>query len=168
MDESVTLEQAKTIAEILPVLMRRLAGPNDNLAAKLPLTQLKVCGVLFRGPRRMSGLSRELGVSLSSLTQIADRLESAGMVKRVAYGADRRVRYLQLTARGKGLIRLREDARVRRTRAVLEHLPPKLRREVVAALEAFARACAEDGGEDVAPRSEDAAYLSELVGKANR
>jgi len=168
MDDSVTLQQAKTIAAILPVLMRRLAGPNDNLAAKLPLTQLKVCSALFRGRRRMSGLSRELGVSLSSLTQIADRLESAGLVKRVAHGADRRVRYLQLTARGEGLIRLREDGRVRRTQAVLEHLPPKSRGEVVAALETLARACMEESGEDTAPRSEEAAHPSDLVGKANR
>ena len=47
-------------------------------AAELPLAQLRVCGVLCDGPRPMSAVSRELGVSLSAMTQIADRLERAG------------------------------------------------------------------------------------------
>ena len=45
----------------------------------------------------MSSLGRELGVSLSAITQIADRLERAGLVTRVAKGGDRRVRRLELT-----------------------------------------------------------------------
>ena len=48
----------------------------------------------------MSALSREFGVSLSAMTRIADRLERARLVKRVAEGGDRRIRHLQLTPRG--------------------------------------------------------------------
>ena len=86
----------------------------------MPLAQLRVCGILYDGPRPMSALSRELGVSLSAMTQIADRLERARLVNRVAEGADRRIRCLQLTERGQKLMRSREDARNRRVLAVLE------------------------------------------------
>ena len=64
----------------------------------------------------MSALSRELGVSLSALTQIADRLERARLVKRTAAEDDRRVRCLQLTARGEKMMRSCREARVARAR----------------------------------------------------
>ena len=59
-------------------MMRQLFSADDHLAAELPLAQLRVCGMLYDGPHPMSVLSRELGVSLSAMTQIADRLERAG------------------------------------------------------------------------------------------
>ena len=62
----------------------------------------------------MSVLSRELGVSLSAMTQIADRLERARLVKRQFEGTDRRVRSLQLTSRGQKIMQAREEARVQR------------------------------------------------------
>jgi DNA-binding MarR family transcriptional regulator len=91
----------------------------------------------------MSALSHELGVSLSALTQIADRLEDAGLVNRVAVGTDRRVRRLQLTARGKRLMQHRADARIRRVRGALECLAPEARRAVRDAVELLHDACAE-------------------------
>ena len=59
----------------------------------------------------MSALSRDLGVSLSAMTQIADRLERASLVKRIAEGNDRRVRCLRLTPRGESIMQRREDVR---------------------------------------------------------
>jgi DNA-binding MarR family transcriptional regulator len=133
-------EQAQTVAALLPTLMRKLFAGDDDPMAELPLAQLRVCGVLCDGPRPMSAVSRELGVSLSAMTQIADRLERARLVERVVTGNDRRVRCLQLTKRGDKMMRLREAARVRRIRAVLEHLAPKAREETLAALHTFIRA----------------------------
>ena len=89
----------------------------------------------------MSALSRELGVSLSSLTQIADRLERARLVKRTAAEGDRRVRCLQLTARGAAMMRKRRDARLRHSLAVLEHLSSTERQLVRAAMETLVTAC---------------------------
>ena len=101
-DELSLHEQSARIAGILPVLMRSLGSPDDRLSVSLPLAQLRLCRVLYDGPRPMSVLSQELGVSLSALTQMADRLERAKLVARVASGKDRRVRHLQLTERGRG------------------------------------------------------------------
>ena len=110
-------------------------------ADDLPLAQLRLCGILSEGPLPMSAVSRALSVSLSALTQIADRLERAGLVKRVAAENDRRVRCLQLTARGEKMTRRRREARVLRTLTVLEHLSVPQRQAVRASLEVLVNAC---------------------------
>ena len=120
MDNSLLLEQAKAIASLLPVVMRQLLSLDGHLVADLPLAQLRVCGILFDGPQRMSELSRELGVSLSSMTQIADRLERTQLVERVSDESDRRIRCLQLTDRGEEIMRRHEDSRVRSILAALK------------------------------------------------
>jgi DNA-binding MarR family transcriptional regulator len=142
MDKTELSDQATAAASLLVALTRELFAPDGSLVEQMPLAQLRVCGALYGGPRPMSALSRELGVSLSAMTQIADRLERARLVKRVADGMDRRIRCLQLTERGQKLMRLREDARNRRVLAVLEHLSPEARSEVLAALEILVEACA--------------------------
>lgn len=135
MDQTVKLEQAKAIAGLLPAIMRQLFTLEDDLAAELPLGQLRVCAILRDGPHPMSVLSRELGVSLSAMTQIADRLERAKLVSRVAEGGDRRIRCLQLTPKGEKMMNRREDSRVRRVLAVLNNLSSDARKEIVAALD---------------------------------
>ena len=142
MDEAITLQQATAIASLLPALMRQLFVLDHDLAAELPLAQLRVCAMLCGGARPMSALGRELGVSLSAMTQIADRLERARLVQRVAEGTDRRIRCLQLTERGERIMRLREDARVQRVLAALERLSPSARKQELAALELLMNACA--------------------------
>ncbi len=142
MDKTELSTQATVAASLLVAVTRELFTPDGSLAEEMPLAQLRVCGILYGGPRPMSALSRELGVSLSAMTQIADRLERARLVKRVADGTDRRIRCLQLTERGQKMMRLREDARNRRVLTVLEHLSPEARSEVLASLETLVEACA--------------------------
>jgi DNA-binding MarR family transcriptional regulator len=149
MDEPRLLEQAKTISSLLPALMRKLFALNASLAAELPLAQLRVCGILYRGPQRMSALSRELGVSLSAMTQIADRLERARLVKRVAEGSDRRIRCLQLTDRGKDIMHQHEDSHVKSVLAAMGRLTPEAREQILAGLETLIDACSAGNGETV-------------------
>ena len=141
MSQQDLLQVAEVVAGLIPRLARGLSSPEKDPADGLPLAQLRLCGILSEGPRPMSALSRELGVSLSALTQIADRLERARLVKRTAEGSDRRVRCLQLTARGEKMTRKRREARVLRTLAVLEHLTAPQREAVQASLEVLATAC---------------------------
>ena len=79
------------------------------------------------------------------MTQIADRLERARLVKRVAEENDRRVRCLQLTARGEKMMYRRREIRVLRTLAVLEHVAAPQREAVRASLEILADACSAAG-----------------------
>src|SRR3972149_6505887 len=131
MDQSVKLEQAKAIASLLPALMNELFTLDNNPVADLPLAQLRVCAILYDGPRPMSALSKKLGVSLSAMTQIADRLERAKLVSRVARGNDRRVRCLQLTPQGEEAIEREVASGVRRLFPALNHFLPKSRKRIV-------------------------------------
>ena len=89
----------------------------------------------------MTALGRELNVSLSAMTQIADRLERTRLVKRASVGTDRRVRCLQLTPRGEKFMRGRQTALVERVSAVLEQMPPAHRDQALTALETLMQAC---------------------------
>jgi len=133
-------ELARAATGLLMALGRNLVAVDDELAQRLPVAQLRVCGELYVAPRSMSALSRRLGVSLSALTQLANRLEQAGLVRRVAQRSDRRVKQLQLTAQGRQTLRRREEARSRRMAVALAHLTPDARRRVHAALAELAAA----------------------------
>jgi DNA-binding MarR family transcriptional regulator len=141
MDETPLLEDAEAIAALMPKLARSLFTADHDPADELPLAQLRVCGMLAEGPRPMSALGRELRVSLSAMTQIADRLERVRLVRRVAEDGDRRVRCLQLTPRGAKIMRQRRESRTRQVLAALGHLGPHERKQLVAALETLLAAC---------------------------
>jgi DNA-binding MarR family transcriptional regulator len=135
MDDRLMQEQAKTIAALLPMIMRQLFTGEDDPTADLPLAQLRVCGILQNGSRSMSSLSRELGVSLSALTQIADRLERADLVHRVPEANDRRIRCLQLTQAGEETMQRHKKHRAEHVLNAIEQIPPEERAEVQSALE---------------------------------
>jgi MarR family transcriptional regulator, transcriptional regulator for hemolysin len=143
MSETTIADQAKTLVAALPALMRQLFAMENDPAEELPLGQLRLCVLLIERPRPMSALSRELKISLSAMTQLADRMERAGLVERVAEGSDRRVRKLQLTPRGEKILRYREKARMRRVTDVVRRLPPRTRYEILAAFRALSAACEE-------------------------
>src|SRR5262245_54519974 len=125
--------EAQKLTALFVALAKQLLAV-DDVAAELPLRQLRVCMSLYEGPRSMTALSRELGVSLSAMTQIADRLERARLVTRQLEGTDRRVRSLQLTSRGQRIMHLREEARVDRARQVIEQMSASEAEAVLLAL----------------------------------
>ena len=130
--------QVAEIATILPRLMRRLnLLYADDPAMELPMAQMRVCSLLYDGPETMSSLSRELGISLSAITQIADRLERSGRVERVPETEDRRVKILRLTEEGQEMMRSRRERRKRRISEVLGCLAPDSRQAVLDGLQTF-------------------------------
>jgi DNA-binding MarR family transcriptional regulator len=142
MNNSAKLEEAVAIATLLPAIMRQLFTLDNDLTADLPLAQLRVCLSLHDGPLPMSALSRELGVTLSAMTQIADRLERANLVSRVAEEKDRRVRCLQLTPRAEKIMRRHEDTRIHNVSVAINNLSPDERKGILAALETLMKASA--------------------------
>jgi DNA-binding MarR family transcriptional regulator len=140
MNPTVSQEQAATLVGLLHSLLRELTIGSNDPVIQLPLAQLRACRVLSNGQQSISAISRELGVSLSAVTQIADRLERAKLARRVTEDSDRRIRCLQLTARGESLLRLHDEERIRRMAAALEHLTPKSRQRVAKTLETLVRA----------------------------
>jgi len=147
--DKVPLAEAETVANLLHTLIRRLTiGDHDDPVTDLPLAQLRLCNALCGKARSMSAIGRELGISLSAVTQIADRLERARLVKRVPRGDDRRVRCLRLTPRGEKMMRLHEEKRIQRMSEVLEHLAPQERQAATAALQSLVGAAGKAGGRD--------------------
>jgi DNA-binding MarR family transcriptional regulator len=142
MNHAVSREQASEFVGLLQSLLRNLTVGSNDPAVELPLAQLRVCRVLCDGRRSISAISRELGVSLSAVTQIADRLERAKLVARVADGGDRRIRCLQLTARGERLLLRHDEERIRRAAAMLKQLTPPVRTRAAAVVKTLARAAA--------------------------
>ena len=90
----------------------------------------------------MSEISREIGTSLSAVTQIADRLERADLIKRVPRGDNRRVRCLQLTEQGEKMMHAHEAIRIECMSRVLAQLSPGERQTVIAPFELLGRASA--------------------------
>jgi DNA-binding MarR family transcriptional regulator len=137
------MEEAEKLALLMPALMRQLFTLDDDLSLDLPLAQLRVCAMLCDGPCPMSVLGKELGVSLSAMTQIADRLERAKLVSRVGRENDRRIRCLELTRHGEKIMHRREQSRIQNVSAVLKNISGSARKEIVAALEILMKASTE-------------------------
>lgn len=134
-------DQAARIASLLPRLMRQcFTLAEDDPAMELPGAQLRVCSILRDGPRTMSSLSRELGISVSAITQMADRLERTGIAERVAETEDRRVRSLQLTAHGVTLMRDRHERRIGHIQNLLSRMSSHERDEAAHALQRLVEA----------------------------
>ena len=64
--------------------------------------RMRLLGVLHcRGPRIMSGLSEELGVTPRNVTALVDALEQEGLVRRRPHPTDRRATVIEMTGEGK-------------------------------------------------------------------
>lgn len=137
-------EQAAALERLFPEIHRRLfALEPGHPVTEMPLPQLRVFVMLGDGPLPLSVIGRGLGISPSTVTQVADRLERAGLVERVAQAGDRRVKRLQLTARGEGLARERRSRRVARVREALSRLPDGCREDILHSLKALVEASAQ-------------------------
>ena len=67
-------EQAADLTDLLPRLMRAMFTLDDSdPTMELPVAQLRVCTLLDPGPRTISDLAKELGITVSAVTQLADR-----------------------------------------------------------------------------------------------
>jgi DNA-binding MarR family transcriptional regulator len=112
---------AKAIREALLAIGPRLLRV-DDMTLELPIRQISVCHALSFSSGSMSQISRLTNISLSGMTQVVDRLERLGIVERFASKDDRRLRMLQLTAKGRQLMNEHEVSQVDRIAACLEQM----------------------------------------------
>jgi DNA-binding MarR family transcriptional regulator len=82
-----------------------------------------------------SNLGEELGLSVSAVTQMANRLDSIGFVLRTEDPFDRRVKHLSLTPLCQELMAKRHARRVTRLESVLDHMPRERQTEFIRLLE---------------------------------
>ncbi len=105
------------IVEAFPDIMRSLAPrrPVTDGAMELTIAQMRALHVVEdSGVCTMGKLARELGISLSSATGLADRLVERGFAEREAAANDRRVVRLRLAPAGKHARSLFRKAVLRR------------------------------------------------------
>lgn len=121
---------------LLPRVLRTLfkPDPHDPLV-ELPVGQMRMMRLLMLKAWTPSSLGEELSLSVSAVTQMANRLDSIGFVERIEDPGDRRVKHLTLTKLGRELMVRRQERRVQRLESVLAHMPDIRQIEFIALLE---------------------------------
>jgi len=113
-------------------LIRWLSPPGLSLTAAATLTTLE-----RSGPRRLTELAADEGVTQPAMTQLVGRLEAGGLVERSADPGDGRVVRVRLTDAGRELIARRRAARAERLSGLLAALSPADQEALAAALPAI-------------------------------
>jgi len=114
-------------------LVRSLSPPDG-----ISLTAAATLATLERsGPRRLTALAVQEGVTQPAMTQLIGRLQDAGLVRREADPADGRVVQVGLTDRGRDLLARRRAVRAERLAAILDQISPEDRAALAAALPAI-------------------------------
>jgi len=129
-------EQAAYLESLLPQVISILfhSGDADPLRHHT-IGQIKLMRNLLTGSKTASELSHKLGLSPSSLTQMASRMIRAGLVSKALDPGDRRVRKLSLTHAGRTLMEDRQALRTRVAKDVLERLDCKQVQALISLLE---------------------------------
>ena len=114
-------------------LVRSLTPPDG-----ISLTAAATLATLERsGPRRLTALAVQEGVTQPAMTQLFGRLQDAGLVRREADPADGRVVQVRLTDQGRETLARRRAVRAERLAAVLDQISPEDRAALAAALPAI-------------------------------
>jgi DNA-binding MarR family transcriptional regulator len=103
-----TASDAVRLAEIFPRMMTALSQithAEELIHENLTPAQIKVLNVLgvADGPRRMSEIAKELGITQASLTETAKKLVAQGYISRTRKADDDRVVNVTLTPQGEDL-----------------------------------------------------------------
>lgn len=149
MDDETLHQQGERLTAAISRILRGLNKlQSEEIETALTVPQARVCGLLREGPQPMTVISHELGISLSAVTQIADRLQREGLVSRSCGEDDRRVRLLQLTEAGLQRVQQRYERRLERALVVLRALQEDQREASLTALETLAAAIPNELPED--------------------
>lgn len=109
-------------------------------ATGLGLSDFAVLEVLLhKGPLPVNTIGRKVMLTSGSITTAVDRLEDKGLVVRRPSAEDRRVTFVELTARGKALIGKAFAAHARRLDVLVEALPEASRAALVRSLRHLGR-----------------------------
>lgn len=129
-------ERAIRLEGLLPRVLRTLFKPvGDDPLVELPVGQMRMMRLLSSKTWTPSNLGEELGLSVSAVTQMANRLDAIGLLARVEDPSDRRVKHLTLTPLGLEMMRKRQDRRVRLLESVLVHMKEDRQEEFIRILE---------------------------------
>jgi DNA-binding MarR family transcriptional regulator len=83
----------------LTVATEQFRAQQARVCLGISPTEMSALGILHaEGPQTISDLARRLAMTPASSTELADRLERAGLLERFPHPSDRRKRLLRVTA----------------------------------------------------------------------
>jgi DNA-binding MarR family transcriptional regulator len=125
---------------LVAVAARSLAGVPDEVT----LPQYRALVVLAsRGPQNAGALADALGVHISTLTRLCDRLVDKSLIARRVSSTSRREVELSLTVRGRRLVKSVTERRRREIATIVARVPRARRGAMVRALQTFGEAAGE-------------------------
>ena len=104
--------------------------------------------IATHGPQNLGAVAADLDVHPSNATRTCDRLVTAGFLDRSDNPADRRYLLLSLSGTGRALVDHVMGRRRTAIASVMERMPAELRHSMGPALDAFAQAAGEVGGDN--------------------
>lgn len=129
---SVWLVMMKAYRSMQAYVESTMASMNIGLSDFMILEAL-----LHKGPMSMSQMAQKVLLANPSMTAAVDRLEKLGFVSRLSEGGDRRVRTVQLTARGRRAIRKIFAQHEKDLERVMQGIQPQQRIEMRAQLKSL-------------------------------
>ncbi len=125
---------------LVAVAARSLAAVDDDVT----LPQYRALVVLAsHGPRSAGELSDALGVHPSTATRLCDRIVAKGLVDRGVASDSRREVTIALSDEGRRIVAAVTERRRVEIEQIVERIPQRHRRSMIAALAAFAHAAGE-------------------------
>lgn len=127
---------AETLEMLLPRAIRLLyVADETSPLSELTVPQLRLLRMLTCASRTASSVGEKLGLSVSAVTQMVNRLEAAGLVQRIDDNDDRRVKHLSLTEEGRRQLEARRKRRVALAEIALAGLTGESRSQLLSSLQ---------------------------------
>jgi DNA-binding MarR family transcriptional regulator len=126
------IEDAEKLERLFPQVMTALFRSNEEDPLRHhSLGQIKLMRCLLGGSRTAGEVGHMLNLSPSSLTQMASRLVSAGLIEKDPGDHDKRIRKLSLTVAGLEMMSRRQATRMRAAAERLNEMPGEHREQLV-------------------------------------
>jgi MarR family transcriptional regulator, organic hydroperoxide resistance regulator len=136
------MDRITRLASLYPLLMGKMGRLRTVVHERLDLTynQYKtLLTVADRGEGTLGDLARELNVTMSSASQMVERLVGQGLIDRRQDADNRRQVRIRLTERGEELIAELRQGILAEYHKLLARLPDEEQEDLVRSLETIAR-----------------------------
>ena len=127
-------EYISRLDNLLPVLIEhfQISDPHKLFGVKITFQQYLALNILIKKGRCMvSDLSKSLGVALSTMTELVNRLAKKQFVKKIKDYKDRRIVWINLTEKGVKIIQEINRKKQKHILSVLERLTKKERQLLI-------------------------------------